>query len=184
MKRLFQKMNKKAVVLVALCICLTLCTVGSVWAYLVTKTDTISNRFVPAHISCRVVETFQGGVKSDVMIQNTGNADAYIRAVVVATFVDADGKVLAISPEEGVDYTVEWATNGWTLGSDGFWYYADPVKPNAFTTHLVETAVQITAPEHYTLNLQIVASAIQADPPAAVQSAWGITPVNGKLIPN
>lgn len=184
MERGFQKMNKKSIVLVALCLCLALGTVGSVWAYLASKTEKLSNRFVPAQVSCRVEETFQDGIKSDVMIQNTGNVDAYIRVVVVATFVDENGKVLAVSPEENVDYTVQWALSGWTLGSDGFWYYADPVAPNAFTSSLIETATQITSPEHFTLNLQIVASAIQAEPTSAVQSAWNITPVNGKLIPS
>lgn len=183
MKLYFQKLNKKAIVPVVLCICLALGTVGGVWAFFTSKSDTLSNQFIPAQVSCRVEETFQGGIKSNVMIQNTGNVDAYVRAVVVATFVDADGKVLAISPEEGVDYTVEWATNGWTLGSDGFWYYAEPVAPSAFTSNLIETAALITSPEQFALNLQIVATAIQADPPSAVQSAWGIMPENGRIIP-
>ena len=170
-------------VLIALCIAIV-GSVGGVWAYLSAKTDTIDNEFLPAYVACRVEETFSGGVKSNVTIRNTGNVDAYIRAAVVATFVDDNNKVYAVSPKEGVDYNVFWATDGWTLGSDGFWYHADSVAPNALTSVLIHTAQQLSAPDGFSLNIQIVATAIQSTPESAVSSAWGITPANGKLIPN
>ena len=49
---------------------------------------------------------------------------------------------------------------------------------------LIDSAVAVSAPAGYRLNIQILATAIQSAPDDAVQEAWGITPVNGELIPN
>ena len=166
-----------SLVLLAACV-----VVGSV-AYLVSRPDSLANDFIPAKVTCAVEEQFADGVKSDVKIRNTGNVDAYVRAAVVVTFRSADGKVLATAPCEGVDYAVTWADRGWREGSDGFWYYADAVSPNGVTAPLIMTAAALSAPEGYSLHVQIIAAAVQSDPEAAVASAWGITPTGGKLIP-
>ena len=178
-----QKRNKKAAILIALCCLLAFSSVSGVVAYFVSKPDSLINRFIPATVSCAVTEQFQDGIKRDVKIQNTGNVDAYVRVAVVATFQSGD-KVLATAPQEGVDYTVTWTGIGWEQGSDGFWYYTNPVAPGEFTGQLIESASAISAPEGAQLNLQIIATAIQSNPEDAVKEAWGITPVNGKLLPN
>ena len=174
----------KALVAVAACLCILACSVGSVWAYLTDRTEPVPNEFTPARVTCAVEETFTGTVKSDVKVRNTGNVDAYIRATAIATFVAEDGKVLATAPVEGVDYTIKWAQTGWAKGSDGFWYHAAPVAPNQLTANLIESATAITAPEGFRLNVQIIATAIQSDPVAAVTEAWGIAPTDGQLFPN
>lgn len=181
----FKKLNKKAVAIVALCICLALCAVSGVWAYLISVTDPLENKFVPAKVTCEVEESFSGGVKSDVTVRNTGDVNAFIRATVVATYISSDDKVYSKAPIEGVDYVVNWSSNNkWKKGSDGFWYYSDFLQPNAATVNLIETATELSAPEGYTLNLQIIATAIQSEPNTAVQNAWGITPVNGTINPD
>lgn len=180
----FKKLNKKAVVLIALCLCLVVGTVGGVWAYLSAKTNTLQNTFVPAYVTCSVEETFQDGVKSDVTVRNTGNVDAFIRATVVATFQSNDGKVLATAPKEGVDYTVSFNLDGWKKGSDGFWYHTTAVSPNALTAVLINSATSVTSPDGYKLNLQIIATAIQSDPATAAQEAWGVNVNNGQITPN
>lgn len=179
-----KKFNIKTAVIIALCLVIACSSAGVVYAYITSKTDTVSNDFVPAKVSCAVEEQFENGVKSNVAVRNTGNVDSYIRAVVVATFQSPDGKVLAAAPVEGTDYTVTWAKSGWQKGTDGFWYYTEPVAPNAATKNLIETASAITAPDGYELNMQIIATAVQSDPAKAVEEAWGITPINGKLTPN
>lgn len=177
------KFNKKAVTIVAICLCLLVCGTIGTWAYLTSITDPLQNTFVPAKVTCTVEESFEDGVKSDVKVRNTGDVDAYVRVAVVATFI-SDNNVYAVSPIEGVDYSVEWSNNKWKKGTDGFWYYSDPVSPNAVTNNLIEKATSSSVPQGYNLNIQIIATAIQSDPAAAVQSAWGITPVNGKINPN
>ena len=181
----FKKLNKKAVLTVALWLLISVGAISGVWAYLVSKTDTKTNTFIPGSVTCAVEEDFQNGIKSNVKIRNTGNVNAYIRVAVVATFLSDEGKVHATAPVEGTDYGVVWASSGWKKGSDGFWYYSSDVAPGALTGSLIEEATALTqAPEGFHLNLQIVASAVQSDPPAAVSKAWGITPVNGTIFPN
>ena len=185
MARHVKKRRYKPAVIIALSLCLALGAVGGTWAYLTSQTDPLTNVFEPAKVTCTIQEDFEDGIKSNVKVQNTGDVDAYIRAVVVATFVAQDGKVLSLSPIEGVDYTVQWANEGWQRTSDGlYWYHAKPVAPGAVTANLIETASAVAAPEGYSLNLQIIASAVQAAPAQAVQQAWGITPTDGLLIPN
>jgi hypothetical protein len=158
--------------------------VGGVYAYLSTETEKLSNEFVPAKVTCAVVETFQDGEKSDVKVQNTGNIDAYIRGTVVATFVSEDGKVLAAAPKEGVDYTVTWGAAGWIKGADGYWYHAEAVAPGETTAPLIDHASGVAAPAGYRLHIQILAAAFQAAPDTAVQEAWNVTVVNGEIVPN
>ncbi len=182
MREKLRKLNIKIIAIVALCICIAAASVEGVYTYLMSKTDTLSNNFVPAVVTCEVEETFQNGVKTNVKVRNTGNTAAYIRAAVVVTFVADDGKVLATSPIENVDYTITWANSGWKKASDGYWYHADAVEANGITSNLIETASAVSAPDGYKLNIQIIATAIQSTPDSAVQDAWGITPTNGKLI--
>ena len=179
-----KKTNRKLVGIAILCLCIVAGTIGSVAAYLTSRTEPATNEFVPAKVSCAVEEIFKDGVKNDVKIRNTGNVDAYIRVSVIANFVSDDGKILAADPQEGVDYIVTWNPYGWEKGTDGYWYHQKAVAPDGLTSMLIETAVAISAPDGYRLNLQILATAIQASPDSAVQEAWGITPINGELIPN
>ena len=178
-----KKTNRKFVGIAILCLCIVAGTIGSVASYLTSRTEPVTNEFVPAKVTCQVEETFESGVKSDVTIRNTGNIDAYIRAAVIINFVSGDGKVLAAAPQEGTDYVIVWSSHGWEKGSDGYWYHKKTVAPDNLTSVLVESASAISAPRGYRLDIQIVASAIQSDPYRAVQEAWGITPVNGELSP-
>ena len=177
-----QKMNRNIVLIALICLVLIAGSVGGAYAYLKANTDVLSNEFVPAKVTCSVEEEFQDGIKSNVKVRNTGNADAYIRATVVATYVAEDGKILATAPVEGVDYVITWGTEGWVKGTDGYWYHTKPVAPEAVTASLIESAEAVTAPEDYRLHLQILASGVQSAPDAAVQEAWGVTVTDGQLV--
>jgi len=177
------KNRKLTVFVVLLCLCLVAGAVTGAVAFLTDKTDSLSNEFTPAKVTCAVEERFDNGIKENVTVKNTGNIDSYIRAAVVATFVSDDGKVFATAPKEGTDYTVDWGTDGWQKGSDGFWYYTKAVAPDAATSALIERAVAVAEPDGYSLNLQIFATAFQASPAKAVEEAWDVTVENGNLIP-
>lgn len=183
MRRRTRKKKVNVAVIAVLFLCIIAGTVGGVYAYLTAKTDPISNEFVPAKVSCLVEEDFAEGVKSNVKVRNTGNIDAYIRAVVVATFVSEDGKVLATAPKESVDYFIQWGTDGWTQGQDGYWYHTKPVKPEETTVLLIESAYELSVPDGYRLHLQILATGVQSDPAIAVQEAWGVSVNKGELLP-
>lgn len=181
-----KKKGRSIGLIVALCLLISVCAAGGVYAYLTASTAPISNEFVPATVTCSVEESFVGGVKSDVKVRNTGNIDAYIRATVVATFVADDGKVLATAPEVGVDYTIAWGASGWKQGTDGYWYHTKAVRPNETTMPLIGAAQQssVSAPSGYRLHIQILATAVQAAPDSAVQEAWGVRVSNGEINPN
>lgn len=155
--------------------------VGGTLAYLVTQTNSLTNTFEPSHVSCAIEETFNGTTKSDVIVQNTGDIDAYIRAKVVITWKDNDGNVYAAAPEENRDYTISYNESDWTENG-GYWYYNSAVTPEKSTNNLINTCAltaNSAAPAGYALSVEILAEAIQAEPAAAVQEAWHVTIGNG-----
>lgn len=169
-----RKLLKPSILMLAL-IVMTVCVVGSSLAYLVADTTAVVNTFTPGSVSSEVKETFENGTKKDVTIKNTGNTDAYIRAMVVITWKDTSGNVYGASqPVAGTDYTISYGT-GWTLGSDGFWYYNEVVAAGESTAVLIESCeYTANAPDGYTLSVEIIADAIQE---SAVYEAWGVTPI-------
>lgn len=182
MAKLFQKPHIKGALFTAAVLALLLVSVGGVRAWLTARTQRTENTLVPPTVTCAVEESFDGSLKKDVRIRNTGTIDAYIRAVVVVTFVDAEGKVSPQAPVEGTDYTLIWGS-GWQRGSDGFWYYPDPVVPDGLTANLIDRVSSLSAPEGFSLNVQIIATAIQSTPASAAEDAWGVTVTDGKMAP-
>lgn len=175
--------NRKRRVLLLAAVAVIVFSAGGVWAYIAAQTPEIANTFQPVTVTCQVVEKFDGALKENASVRNTGDIPGYIRAMTVATWVDEDGKVLSTAPVEGVDYSVQWGNNGWLKGSDGFWYYTKPVAPGENTPALITTMTANQAPEGYQLRMQILAVAIQADPPRAVMEAWGVNVTDGILTP-
>ena len=105
-------------------------------------------------------------------------------AVAVTWVSKTDGSVYSARPTAGNDYTLTLGSSSrWVLGSDGFYYYAEAVESTAVTDILIQTLVQSgEAPEGYAFTAQILASALQAEPKTAVETAWGvIVDENGKL---
>lgn len=195
-----RKLNKRSVaLLVCLAVILT-ATVGVTLAYIFTNTDALQNLFTPAQVSCAVVEKLDGeqqnGVtasrpsgfqtKSEVKIHNTGNTNAYIRVALVVTWKAEDGTVYAQTPviasdESLNDYSMTLnLADGWSKGTDGYYYYAPAVSPDGLTNVLITSATQnSTGPKdaegrQYYLSIEIVASAIQSEGMGAtsVQDAW------------
>lgn len=168
---------------------LALCCVvsGITLAYIFTNTAEVKNEFVPAEVSCEVVETFDGETKSDVTIKNTGKTDSYIRAAIVVTWMSEDGtQVSATKPIAGTDYSVTFASGtAWEASADGFWYFKNPVAVGATTDVLIESCTcLVTPPEGFYLSVEIVASAIQASPTTVVTTNWssGVSGVNGTTL--
>ncbi len=160
-----KKLNKKSLVLLVCVALLLTCAVGSTVAYLVDKTQSLTNTFTPAKVDIEIEETFANNVKNDVKIKNVENIDAYIRAAVIVTWQNTAGEVYGVAPKEGTDYTITWTKDGWEAGTDGFYYYTSPVAPGASTGVLFTdcTPVEGKAPEGYTLHVEILAQGIQAE---------------------
>ena len=184
--------SRKALFALVSVLVLVFAAVGVTVAYLQTQTEPLENQFTPAKVSCKVEETFEDNVQSNVTIQNTGDTDAFIRVAVVANWVQTDENssvtsVYAQQPVAGTDYTLTLADDvneKWLKDSNGFYYYKDAVQPNEVTAVLIEECKPIEgkAPAGYTLAVEIVASAIQASPETVAEEYWHISVENGEII--
>ncbi len=158
---------------------------GVTLAFLFTQTASVENAFVLAQAACTVEETFDGEVKQDVYIRNTGNIDAYIRAAVIVSWAADDGNsVYAAKPIAGTDYRITYTSGGeWLKGANDFWYYESPVAVDGYTTDLIESCTVIAgrAPNGFHLSVEIVASAIQSSPETVAEEQWKVTVENGKI---
>lgn len=164
------RMNRTAVLLIAI-ILLISTAVGSTVAFLATKTEPVENSFEYANVSCEVTQNCDTD-SSIVKVKNTGTISAYIRAAVVANWMDKDENIAASVPE-GYSYELTCSSGSWAQGKDGFFYYLLPVAPGASTegNHLTCTVTCPATPE-YTLSVEVLAEAIQSTPANAVNEAW------------
>lgn len=151
--------------------------VGSSLAWLMDSTPKVKNEFIPGDVTPEVTEGFDGNVKSDVKIQNTGNVDAYIRAKLVFSWQNEAGEVLGVAPTSD-DYTISWTKEGWVDGPGGYYYYTTPVVPGGSTKVLATGIMQVSPnpADGYTLHVEVLAESIQSEPERAVIDAWGWTP--------
>ena len=182
----------KALLLIASLAVLLTATVGSTAAWLVSKPAAVENNFVPGKVACEVLEDFGTGngtyVKSNVRVKNTGNTDAYIRVLLVFTWKDKAGNIFSNKPQEGKDYQINmdnmYLTDWIMQKSDTgvYFYYKKRVAPEAETRNLYQIAT-VTGPENgkYKLSVDILADAVQADPPQAVKDSWGVAVENGEI---
>ncbi len=182
------KKNKSKLLIISVII-LMLAIVSTVTiAFIIDKTEPVNNTFNYATVSCKVnEESFDGNVKKNVTIENTGEVESYIRAKVVVTWMSEDGtKVTAAKPQENTDYTILYSNNqNWQLGSDGYWYYTLPVNIGNSTDTLIESSSLIetaNVPNGFYLSVEIVGSAIQSTPVSAVTEKWNVSVDNGILV--
>ncbi|MBR5516547.1 MAG: hypothetical protein IKU53_01120 [Firmicutes bacterium] len=177
-------------ILVLVCVMLSAVTM----AYVFTQTIPVVNKFTPSKVASTVVESFDGTTKSNVLVKNSGDTEAYIRAAVVITWVnDTTGEVYPIKPVVKKDYNIDFPTEDpsveshWELAADGFWYYKIPVAPNGgVTTTFIDKCVAVDAntPDGYSLSVEIVSSAIQSTPTTVVAQQWesGVSGVDGTTL--
>ena len=121
---------------------------------------------------------------------NTGNTDAYIRVLLVFTWKDEAGNIFSNKPQEGNDYQIviddltDWIMQKSDAGV--YFYYKKTVAPDAETDVLIELLRQadgVIGPENgtYKLSVDILADAVQADPPQAVADSWGVAVENREI---
>ena len=159
---MMNRSKKQAVLAVLMIVLLLVGAVGGTLAYLAAQTGTVENVFEPAGVPSEVEETFDGTTKSNVVIRNNGNVSAYIRAAIVVTWKDAQGNIYPKSPADG-EYNL-------TIGSDwemvgNYYYYNGTVAAGGTTTNLIVSCAPVAgkAPSGYSLNVEIIGQAIQAE---------------------
>ncbi len=180
-----KRISKSFLLIVSLVFLLALSVAVSL-AYIYATDQPAVNIFEPATVSCQVNESFDGNLKSNVTVQNTGNVSAYVRAFYTVTWLaETDSaKILATQPQVNVDYSVVWGSDLWIQGADGYWYYPKAIAPEEVTENLIDSIQALgAAPEGYRLQVEIFASAIQSQPVDVVQNQWGVATNNGILVP-
>lgn len=152
----------------------SLAATGITLAFLSTKTPDVENRFDEAYVTCQVNR--DGDVFD---VTNKGNVTAYIRAAIVVNWMDDTGNVRGYAPTD-TDVSLSLNTTDWVAMDDGYLYYTRPVPPGQNTSDLITALTLIsTAPDGYTLTVEVVAEAIQAEGVAdesglrAALDAWG-----------
>lgn len=165
--------RKKSLVLMASILLILAISVGGTLAYLATHTGDVENTFTPATPDTEITETLTDAVKSDVAVKNTGEVDMYIRARYFVVWrhngqivTKPDNVSIAITPPDDMQ---------WVKGADGYWYYPHPVAPDSSTSNLIDKAevTGLLEGDGYTVDLEILSQAIQAEPAQAVKDAWG-----------
>lgn len=178
-----KRRNSRKGLIAAVALVLLLCAaVGGTLAWITAQTPAVANTFTPAHVTCKVDETFKNNEKSNVSILNTSDIDAYIRAAIVVNWADKDGNVSG-TPVTDSDYTMSLnlTSSGWVKGSDGYYYYTSPVAPGRNTEILITRCSPTVnaAPAGYELQVTILAEAIQAEGKSgddyAVETVWPVT---------
>ena len=182
---MLKKASVKTVAWIAAVIVTVAATVGAAVAYIVAKTSPLENTFEPVSVSCEVQGDLTAEVKSAVSVKNTGDINAYVRAMILVSWIsEENGSAYAGLPQENVDYTLTVGSTEWSLGTDGFYYYRKAVAASSSTETLIGALAQVSeAPSGYKLTVQVFASAIQAEPSRAVEETWGVTvSTDGSLI--
>ena len=124
----------------------------------------------PNAVDVTITDSYQGFTKNNVKIRNTGNVPAYIRAQIVAnwfgTMADGtDGIALGYKTATGNEYISSWqmvGTSGdtyggeftglpgtkWVRGTDGYFYYTDPVPAGKETPYALFTQYNLDTTQH------------------------------------
>lgn len=161
-----------------LMICLALLAglaVGGTLAWLTSSTGSVVNTFTVGNVDGKVEENFDGTIKKNVNVTNTGDVDAYIRVKLVTYRVNAAGDPIG-GEVESPSFT---PGTGW-VEHDRYYYYTLPVKPNAKPAADLIGAFGIELKKYSDVDggkqvLEVMAELIQSEPARAVGEAWGVT---------
>lgn len=182
MKRYFGKhmrasAPRRGLVLAAALALTLIFSAGGTLAWLAASTEETVNTFSPAQMEIQVKEEFDGETKEHVKVVNNSETAVYIRVALVPTWVNADGQPVAQSASLGDLDFVNLPASNWVKNGD-YYYYTQPVSAGAITPELFTSAVvkDGAAPAGCTMELQVLAQAIQATPKDAVIAAWGLDP--------
>ena len=154
--------------------------VGGTVAYLVTQVTPITNTFTPSQVTCAVTEDFDGTVKSNVNVTNTGDTDAYIRVKLVTYRVNDNGDHIG-GTASVPDFT---PGENWVPYGD-YYYYTQPVKPNEQPDTALIDRIELTGSyddaDGGKQVIEVMAEAIQSSPAKAVGESWNVTIIPGNV---
>ena len=142
-------------------------------AYL-KNNSSLNNQFVVASVDNSIEEDFDGIVKKDVSIKNTGDIDVYVRVKILPYFEGDEGNIIGYKPKINDDYTIEYSdnfVNDW-FEKDGFYYYKNKLKSDTNTSTLFKQIKCSKIDTSKTFTFDILSESIQASSASAVNEAW------------
>ena len=145
---------------------------GGTIAWLTDKDRPLVNTFDPSKVTCEVQEKFDGKVKSDVNVKNTGDIDAFIRVKLVTYRTNDAGQHIG-----GTAALPQFTLGANWVEYNGYYYYTLPVAPGDKPATKLTDSMTLT--ENYDdadgghQSIDVMAEAIQSVPEAAVKAAWG-----------
>lgn len=146
--------------------------VGGTIAWLIDKDSPLVNTFDPSKVTCEVQEKFDGKVKSDVNVKNTGDIDAFIRVKLVTYRTNDAGQHIG-----GTAALPQFTLGANWVEYNGYYYYTLPVAPGDNPATKLTDSMTLT--ESYDdadgghQSIDVMAEAIQSVPEDAVKAAWG-----------
>ena len=174
-----RRSGKLTAVLVAAAMLLAL-AIGGTIAWLTDRTEGITNTFNPSKVTCEVTESFNGTVKTDVNVKNTGDAEAYIRVKLVTYRTNDQGQHIG-----GVAELPEFTLGANWVEYGGYYYYTLPVaageKPAANLTDSITLTAGYNDADGGHQSIDVMAEAIQSKPAKAVGEAWNVSITQGSV---
>lgn len=166
---------------------LLLASVGGTLAFLIDKTGSVENTFTPSTMTTTITEEFDGVVKQDVQIKNTGDVDAWIRATVIFNWADAAGN--PVKQVDMGDLDISLNNSDWFKSGDYYYHCAEvkvgeSTEPLITSVKLVDDVTPPAGADH--LQVTIVSQAIQSSPAEALtDTGWPVQiSGNGQLTAN
>ena len=167
--------NTRAITLLIALLLFSALAVGGTVAWLTANATPVKNTFTPSQVACSVTEEFDGTTKSKVNVTNTGDTEAYIRVKLVTYRVNEKGQHI------GGTATLPSFTRGenW-VAFGGYYYYTKPVAAGATPANPLIGTPGIALKEYTDADggkqvIEVMAEAIQSQPPEAVTQSWGVT---------
>lgn len=176
-----KKIGKKISIALLL---LTVIIAGVTIAYLQSK-GSLTNQFEVGKVSTEIEENFDGQVKRNVRVTNTGNMPVYVRCNLSVYYETSKGKeqdseaktktdnISVNVPKEGEDYTLQFPDGfpeDW-LEIDGIYYYKTPLEAGQ-SVEFIKECKETKKRDDEKLVVDISTQSIQAEPERAVSDAW------------
>ena len=165
---------KSRLPLLLLALCIMSCAVVSmVYSKYVTNKDGRSDVNITAEGKLTVTVSDPAGDVYTITNSRDSNMSAFVRLTVVVNLLDSKGRLWATPTAAGQHYTV--TADNCTQLSDGYYYYNGTLAPDS---NFTVTVTEGTIPSNLTLQVQVLAEAIQCVPATVAEEAWSATFAN------
>ena len=159
-----KRLNNKSIVLLLSLLLVFMGAAGSTLAYLIDKTESVTDSFQTVQTSYTVTED-----ATTYKITNNSGMDVYVRLAVVGHWESTTSSNTLYWKNPTLDNIT---TSDWEKIAD-FYYYKGAVSSGSIVTFPKVSSTE-TAPNGYQLSIQILTEVIQTTP-AAVSDAWKMT---------